>query len=241
MAKRKSKSKGGSGLAILLAPVLIVLAIPIAFLITVLTNHTYSNDLSIITKEGHPRFFDRTETAKKFWKEYLDYEVILPDSNCRSNNERVAKSIVNITGYGTSDKRLDYISLYISNTDVQSISLEEALNIVRDYLPIGLNKEDYEFVDSFILKKEENNRKYFVRIIEYKISDVGYQKRENTKEAVGSLGKTYSMPYSIYVHFWGDDSIGWIEIRQDLNKNLRQYSYSNSGWEKIEWHYDYME
>lgn len=141
--------------------------------------------------------------------------------------------------------RLDHIDLYLYNTDTGSVDLNTALGIAKQYLPIELMKQYYKLEDSYIVEvySESKNEVSYIYHINYKITEEGYELREQTKEkkSESSLWEYYSMPYQIYISLSGKDIINSVQIRAKTYKSDSPTYYEKNGLKKTEWHYDFLD
>lgn len=183
--------------------------------------------MSIITQEGHPLYFDNVEAAKEFYKDYVGNQVLI-SSGAQDYSDN---TLITISGYSTKDTKIDAIQIYLKNVN-RKIYIDEALTIAKDYLPLSLLEEYYDFEDSYILIRGSMH----VHIIYYKITAEGYSKREETREK-----SVYIMPYDIYVWLWGDEDIGVVSINSEMDNSYWESNYKKNDIERVDWHYDFLE
>lgn len=166
----------------------------------------------------------------------------MPETEYKKN--KTEKTIISATGHSTWGMRLDHIDLYLYNTDTGSVDLNTALGITKQYLPIELMKQYYRLEDSYILEgyREPKNEVSYIYHINYKITEEGYELREQTKEKTeSSLWEYYSMPYQIYISLSGNTTIDSVQIREKTYKSDSETYYEKNGLKKTEWHYDFLE
>lgn len=199
--------------------------------------------MNIITLSGHPVFFDTTKKGEQVWHDYLGKEVLLPETEYKKN--KTEKTIISATGLSTWGMRLDHIDLYLYNTDTGSVDLNTALGIAKQYLPIELMKQYYKLEESYIIESDatSENGVFYIYHINYKITEEGYELREQTKERSpkSSFWEYYSMPYQIYISLSGKDIIDSVQIRAKTYKSDSPTYYEKNGLKKTEWHYDFLE
>ena len=199
--------------------------------------------MDIVTISGHPVFFDTTEKGEQVWSDYLGREVLLPGTEYREN--KTEKTIISATGHSTWGMRLGHIDIFLYNTDTGSVDLNAALVLTKQYLPIDLMKQYYKLEESYITESDGSpeNETIYIYHINYKITEEGYELREQTKEksSESSIREYYSMPCQIYISLSGKDTIDSIQIREKTYKSDRETYYKKNGLKKTEWYYDFLE
>ena len=178
-------------------------------------------------------YFGSVDDAKRLWIAYKGEEVFITPK--AYDFEFDDKTLIRADAYSTKYTWIDDLNLYLQNTE-SDVSIEDALNIARSYLPMDLIRQYYQFEDSYILDMKENK----VHIVSYIITEEGNAVREeNYKKSELSV---YDMPYQIYVWLWGEDnSIGTLRINNDMDNAYWESNYSRNGIEREEWHYDFLE
>lgn len=129
------------------------------------------SDLDIVRKDGHPKYYGDTKQAYTTWKDIEKGKIVYPKDNDRYSE----KSIVCFSGYrqGENNEIIRGIEVYFSNMDLEeSVSLDIAVEIAKDYLPFDIIEQWYKFDKSYCVVEDENNQhKYYV--VTYVLTESG--------------------------------------------------------------------
>ena len=160
------------------------------------------SDIEIVTKSNHPKYLDDVEIAEDVWENEIDEDKVvifgLYDSTYSQDH---------IIEIGTSEYELDGNELeYISSVDIyferfdETVSFEEALNIVSTYLPQNKIQQYYVEEASYSeLTDFENQTRY----------EKSYELKSDSYIDVPKLD------YSFCVMIWVDEEGNATEARID--------------------------
>lgn len=148
-----------------------------------------TTDMELLTFDGHPKYLDDYDEAKLKWG--ADNRVILCNGNNVHND--ISNAIIHAESRGTNyigydkykNNKLESVSLLLShcNDEAAELSLEDALPIIKEYLPLGLMNDKYHIEDSVCWPRgEDGSEVYFIR---YRINE---DVSEDEKEEAGMTG-----------------------------------------------------
>ncbi len=185
--------------------------------------------MDIINIKGHPVYYDETKKAKEVWDNYIGKEVFIsPKTYDHTENAvLIIKDLYDI--FDEEQSRIVGFDIYLNKME-DPVSLDQALNIASDFLPIELMKQYYSFEESYIIAGKD----LYMHIVHYKVTEEGLKIREETKESI------FTMPYEIYVMLDGEESISLLRITEKLENEYWESNHWNNVEERIEWDYDFL-
>lgn len=181
------------------------------------------SDVEIILKTNHPKYLDNIEIANAVWEnEIKEKKVFVTDSIYSNSTEECIIKVRTSEEDDNNGNEVEYISaidIYFNKFD-ETISLEEALNIVATYLPEEKIQEYYAEEMSFSeLTDFENQTKYAK----------SYELKEDSYSDISQLD------YSFGVMVWTDENGNATEAR------IAYTAFSKFDDETMsEWTYDYF-
>ena len=114
------------------------------------------NGVKLMTKNNHPRYGDSLKKAKKVWDDTESERVVFPDSFFGYSDN----TIITI---GDDNGTIDNIELYFENTEnPKDIKLEDAINIVKEYLPKSIYNNPCESYKIIPTKDSSDTSSYYV-------------------------------------------------------------------------------
>ena len=187
-------------------------------------------DMELLTFEGHPKYLDDYDSAKQKWGK--DDRVTLLDGDIYSSykvegSRIIAKSrgttYIGYEKYKNNKLESIEISFQSCNDEASSLPLDDALSIIRSYLPLEVMKEKYHITDSVQWPDKENSGKSF--FIRYEVNE---DISEDEYEEEGLTG-------SICVVIWVNQDGTVRGTRLDVMGVLNYL-----GTEYTEWNYDFI-
>ena len=164
---------------------------------------SFKNDFDIITKEGHPKFWDKVELSREFWGNLEKGKVRFADSYEKYQNSHI------ITMESYSNDVIENIEVYFENsTDSILLDIDKALHIVKSYLPIEVLDAYYEKDKSFIAIPENDKEKKTSYFVSYNLID------KSQKE-------TLNLFYNVIVE---------IQVKNNVVKMFRIYDGYLPNW-----------
>lgn len=137
--------------------VMIVLAVMIIMLIVGVVSCNNNNkkyiDHTSITQAEHPVLYDEYDAVKEF---YLHYENVSVGS--LQSHEEVEKPVVTALSYLEYDRVYRFI-LNLNNLD-QKFTLDEAIEIALDYIPLEMVQQNFDF-EKAIQKTSDDGTKLY--------------------------------------------------------------------------------
>ncbi len=187
-------------------------------------------DMELLTFEGHPKYLDDYYLAKQKWGN--DERVSLKEGD--GTTSYAEGIIIMAESRGTAYKgyekyknnKLEYIEILFDSCkdEASTLSLDDALSIIKSYLPLEIMNEKYHIEDSVYWPNEENGTETF--FISYNIDE---DISEDEREAEG-------LTVSICIQIWVDPD-GSVQ-----GARIDQYGVINYlGEEYTEWGYDFLE
>lgn len=187
-------------------------------------------DIELLTFDGHPKFLDDYDSAKQKWGR--DDRVTL--KNGEGTTSDFENIIINAESRGTNyigyekyhNNKLNSIEIYFDSCsdEASTLHLDDALLIIRGYLPLEIIEEKYHITDSVQWPDNESGGKvYFIR---YSINE-GIS--EDEYEEAGLTG-------GICVRIWVDQD-GIVKYTRLDVMGVVNYL----GTEYTEWNYDFLE
>ncbi len=121
-------------------------------------------DTELLNLDGHPTFWSDLSESESFWEDYDDGRVSLDGEKYKETN------IIYIDSIG--NKKIEDIEICFSNsTELNNLTIEEALPIIKEYLPVSLIRERYECYDSFVAQPKDVTNKTNYYYVCYKIKE----------------------------------------------------------------------
>lgn len=185
----------------------------------------FENDWSIITKEGHPQYWDSVEQTHLFWDSAEKGKILFPDSRNSYDSKKIIimGSTKNENGIDVTDN----IEVYFQNsTDPILITVEEVLPVVASYLPIEAMKAYYEIGDAFIAipKEGENGETHYIAL--YWITEEGKAEDQD-------------LPYRIFIEIQVDnETVKMFRITNMIPKWT--YYLERNGYLEEQWDFDFL-
>jgi len=119
-------------------------------------NTAVESDLDIITKEGHPLFYDNYKDAKDFWKGYNKVKVVNAHSTIYNED-----ALLLITTNDKDNGIITNISFNFSDVqDKDKLTVDEVLKIVCTYIPYDIFNKYYDYKTSFKETYKREDRGY---------------------------------------------------------------------------------
>ncbi len=187
-------------------------------------------DIELLTFEDHPKYMDDYDSAKQKWGR--DDRVTLLDGDTYSSYKVEGIRIIaksrgkNYIGYEKyKNNKLNSIEINFEscNDEASTLSMDDALSIIRSYLPLEIMKEKYHITDSVQWPDKENGGKTF--FIRYEVNE---DISEDEYEAAGLTG---AICVVIWVNQDGIVNGARIDIMGVLNYLGEEYT---------EWDYDFL-
>lgn len=177
-------------------------------------------DWDIVMRDGHPRF-DDDETLPGFvWKDVPKEKVLLADTNASYRDTNI------ITTHSFNGK-LDSIEVYFSHfSSPISITVEEALPVIKSYLPIDRMTGLYEINKAFIAIPKDGNGKDTHYFIEYTKPE---EAKENNKDLF------YNVVVEIVVK---NGQVQMFRVFDDMPNWTRKLDFN--GYTEEIWNYDFL-
>lgn len=101
--------------------------------------------LEIISAENHPRFFDKRQVVDSVWGSYLNESVIYDLQAYNHDVEQVAE-----VRFDFDSDTINFLWLNMDAvTSEKYKSLDEAVELVRDYIDIEILKNEFEYDKSY--------------------------------------------------------------------------------------------
>ena len=228
---------------------------------TGITESTISiSDEELLVSQDHPKLTDDLEEAIKFWKG--DNRVWIKDGNVTEQSSE--DPIIYIETRGTSYKgyseyklnEIDQIELYFENCDkgAYRISLEEALLIIAEYMPLEQMKDEYIIDNSVYWKNEDGLTNYQITyravdstndIIIQRFPDtiaviVAVDESNSVKwSRISSIGSNY---YGYEYHDWDFDFLNNNKEKKEMPQQKEHYDETlegrgraDDGWDEPEY------
>lgn len=151
---------------------------------------TQEEDISIITREGHPTYYGSTIQAHRIWDDLARGKVIFADSFDSYTDDTIIfmdgyhEQDVMIDGEHEKDIMIGDIEIYFQNCQpAVELSLDSALSIASEFIPYDIIEKWYEFSRSESIQpidKSAEKDSYFV--VSYSLTDAAsdaYYKHEH--------------------------------------------------------------
>lgn len=201
---------------------------------TEITTEKAFSDMEIITFEGHPTLYGKVEDAHNLWDKYSSDETIVL-KNAIGHHIKYEKAYLILdcfTGGGayreTDSEYIEGITINFQNLkNISNVPFDNALDIAKDFLPIGFLNEKYDLFESCKqdIGNEDNPMSQYSVI--YKVKD----------EFLNEARKN-----DVYYDTWIS-----VVIRTDKDNNATYLSISENRVadsrnepEKQDWNYDYV-
>lgn len=114
-------------------------------------------DWEILTLHEHPTFWSNLSEAETFWANVDDSKIGMDGENYKKTNIIYIDSTFNL--------KIENIVIYLCNSsELNNLTIEEVLPIIKSYIPIAMMNERYECDESFIAQPKDSseNTYYFV-------------------------------------------------------------------------------
>lgn len=176
-------------------------------------------DSELLHLDGHPVFWGDLYEAELFLGDYDDGRISLDGEKYKETNIICIDSIGN--------KKIESIEIYFSNsTELNNLTVEETLPIIKEYLPVSLIRERYECYDSFLAQPKDDTNKTNYYYVCYKI-----------KEEMTEYTDYF---YTAYIEIKVvDNSVHYFRIVKGLKPNWANKLEFN-GYNRISWSYDFV-
>lgn len=184
-------------------------------------------DMELLTFEGHPKYLDDYEEAKSKWGD--DKRIILCNGYETHNN--LENTIIYAASKGTTyigynkykNNKIESIELLLDHCDDETttLSLEDVLPIIKEYLPLELMNEKYHIEDSVQWPKDGRKAYYISYEIDDDVSDDEY-------DELGLTGKI-----AVFINVNEDSNVYFVRINQLGVVNYLGEEYSS-------WNYDFL-
>lgn len=190
---------------------------------------TVISDLEIITAEDHPTYYGSTEQAHKVWKNINKEKIVFADSY----DKYTENTIICMSGYRTGEKNqiIRNIEIYFKNfSSPIDLSLKDALNIAKTYLPFEIINSYYEFYKSYCIQPldDDNKNTYYI---------VSYHLTESAKSAYYSNEHSYSGTIDVIICSNQNENVDYFTIGFGTPKWMG--FLDRNGYQKTEWDYDF--
>lgn len=184
-------------------------------------------DMELLTFEGHPKYLDDYDDAKSKWGD--DKRIILCNGN--EIHDNIENTIIYAESRGTTyigynkykNNKIESIEFLLDNCndEASTLSLEDVIPIIKEYLPQELMNEKYHIEDS--VQWPEDGRKVYY--ISYKLND------DISDDEYDELGLTEKIAVSIHVN--KDGNVDFVRINEMGVVNYLGEEYSS-------WNYDFL-
>lgn len=177
-------------------------------------------DWDIVIRDGHPRFDDDEKLPGVVWNDVPKEKVLLADTNASYLDTNI------ITTHSFKGK-LDSIEVYFSHFSPSiSITVEEALPVIKTYLPTDRMTGLFEINKAFIATPKDSNDKDIHYFIEY-------TKTEEAKENNPDL--FYNVVVEIVVN---NGQVQMFRVFDDMPNWTRKLDFN--GYAEEVWEYDFL-
>jgi len=129
-----------------------------------------ADDLSIITKSGHPTFYGATDTAHAVWDGADSGKVLFADGFDRFES---GHTIIYMDGDKREGYIIDSLEVYFQNcTPSVQLTIDDALPIAAEYFPYDIVAQWYEFDKSYYQAADDpDDDSYYVCV--YHLTEAG--------------------------------------------------------------------
>ena len=113
------------------------------------------HNISLLFKQGHPKYLDELSAAEEFWSAELDTGLIQEVDVWETvYSDDVLLTYVSYEDSNTDSEYIGQIVFYFDHLE-EKVSLEKALKIVASYLPEDIIKEYYNETESYMEEDSE--------------------------------------------------------------------------------------
>lgn len=206
-----------------------LIALAIIFVIAIISsmggnkNVTKYTDREIINLNGHPKLYDTYDYAKNFYQnvdknKVLIYNVPSGGSSYWSQQE---KRLIYMESDSYSAKHIDEINLNLEYADFSnSLTLDEVVEITKEYLPLDTFKEYYKVKRKFIYESSDVKTYHYA----WELAEKGIEYHNNGHQELNKdigftiIHNTRNNTYNVKINIFADDisavassSNEWIE------------------------------
>ncbi len=195
------------------------------------TEKVVENDLDIILRSNHPKYYGSTEDAHNTWDDVGGKKIIFADGYDKYSDD----TIISMEGYRIQENNeiIRSYSFYFRNMkDSGDIKLDKALEIADTYIPYDIIDSWYEFNNSFCLEPKDNQDEDTCYVVEYHLTDKGSEEYyDGTHPYSGTIDLIFYMDTKT-------ENIKTLSIGFGTPKWMG--FLDTNGYEKIEWNYDFL-
>ena len=189
------------------------------------------SDLSIITREGHPKYYGSTAQAHKTWSDIKEKgRIIFADSFDKYSDA----TILVMSGYNLGEKNeiIRDLEIYFHNfKDGDSYDLQTALDVAKDYFPRDIVDKWYEYNGSRKIVSKEPGEKDTYYTVSYRLTDKG-------KEGYYAKEHQYSGSMDIIIQESKDGGI--LNMGYSFGTPKWMGFLDKNGYTSEEWSYDFL-
>lgn len=190
---------------------------------------TIDEDLSIIVRDGHPKYYGSVEKSHEVWDDVEKGKVHFGDKSYGHSD----KPILAMTAYRNEDMIRSVVVSFTNFVNNPNLSVDEVIPIVASYMPYDVMDKWYEYRGSeHIVSDDGSKADYYV--VSYGLTDKG-------SDAYYSKEHSYSGSIDVIIEV-KDDIVQYFNIT--FGKPRWMTSLSKNNYHTEEWTcnlYDYKQ